>query len=103
MDPLDFLGYRDRTIDFHMTDMSLWSVGTDDFFDNFGKPTNFGGIDLGWRAICGEALEILMEEGWGERVNARSVGELQEVLWGWWIIGKESGLWGDLQTATLKL
>jgi hypothetical protein len=94
MDPKDVLQYHDFTADFHMGDAGVGGTGLNST-TKWNSPSKWG-VALGFRSILGEAASQLWDAGWGPRVGADSIAELQEVIWAWWRRGKAHNLWGDL-------
>lgn len=96
IDPENIAGVGDVTTDFHMTDMGIGGIGKPRAKYK-GEEPKIQGVGAGLRAVIGDIVRELFDEGWGERLGANTPNELQEILWGMWRDGKNWDLWGDLR------
>lgn len=96
LDPLDILGLRDVTIDYHMVNMFLRVLGSDASGIAVDSTGQIDGMNIGLKGFAADVLRQLFDDGWQERLGLDSDAQLQEILWGIWREGLDNGWWGDL-------
>ena len=100
LDPTDVGGFGDVTVDFQMAESALMRRSGRTMPSVVESTPSIYGVGLGIRPAIADSVRRLTKKH-GERVNATSYAQMQEVIWAAWKHGKDNGHWGDLELIAL--